>query len=348
MRLHLHSQWLEWLSRVVLAAIVGLSIAPMAQAAGLSNRSDLMGNAGFSTVTTHRISFTTATAATISSVGFAFCDAATGACMTPTGLVTTSASIAAQSGVSGFVLVATTNGMPFATGAPTALGAGTPVSFTLASILNPSTPNQTFFVRITTYTGSDGATGPVDTGTVAVSTVQPVQLQGVTPEILIFCVGTSITSNCSTISGSSINFGDFDPLATRSGTSVMQAQTNAANGYVITVNGTTLASGVNTIPALTSQTPAITGIGQFGLNLRANTIPPVGAEPTGVGGSLGTVMGTYNTPNAYRFNTGDSVASAPAPTNANTYTSSYIVDIGGNQAAGVYTATMTYICTASF
>lgn len=129
---------------------------------------------------------------------------------------------------------------------------------------------------------------------------------------------------------------------------MMQAQTNAANGYVITVNGTTLASGVNTIPALTSQTPAITGIGQFGLNLRANTIPPVGAEPTGVGGSLGTVMGTYNTPNAYRFNTGDSVASAPAPTNANTYTSSYIVDIGGNQAAGVYTATMTYICTASF
>jgi hypothetical protein len=42
------------------------------------------------------------------------------------------------------------------------------------------------------------------------------------------------------------------------------------------------------------------------------------------------------------------VASAALPTNANTFTSSYIVNIGGAQAAGVYTATMTYICTASF
>jgi hypothetical protein len=148
------------------------------------------------------------------------------------------------------------------------------------------------------------------------------------------------------VSGSTLDFGDFSPTATRAGTSVMQAQTNAANGYVITVNGTTLASGVNTIPSLTSQTASTLGASQFGLNIRANTVPGVGANPSG--GGSGTFNGNYGTPNQYRFNSGDVVAQAAAPTDANTFTSSYIVNIGGSQAAGVYTATMTYICTASF
>jgi hypothetical protein len=127
---------------------------------------------------------------------------------------------------------------------------------------------------------------------------------------------------------------------------MMQAMTNAANGYNITVNGTTLASGANTIPALAAQTGSAAGTSQFGLNLRANTTPAVGANPTG--GGSGNYSGTYGTANQYRFNSGDIVAQAAVPTNANTFTASYIVNIGGAQAAGVYTATMTYICTASF
>jgi hypothetical protein len=162
----------------------------------------------------------------------------------------------------------------------------------------------------------------------------------------VFCVGTSIGSDCTSIAGSTIDFGDFSPTATRSGTSVMQAQTNAANGYSITVNGTTLSSGVNTIPALAAQTASTLGVSQFGMNLRANTTPAVGADPTGAG--TGTYTANYGTANSYRFVSGDSVAQGAVPTNANTFTSSYIVNIGGAQAAGVYTATMTYICTASF
>jgi hypothetical protein len=88
------------------------------------------------------------------------------------------------------------------------------------------------------------------------------------------------------------------------------------------------------------------GVSQFGLNLRSNATPVVGTEPTGAG--TGTYTGNYGAADQYRFNSGEVVASAAAPTNANTYTSSYIVNIGGAQAAGVYTATMTYICTASF
>jgi hypothetical protein len=281
----------------------------------------------------------------VGSVKFEFCDAATGACVLPTGVVTTSATLTAQN-PAGFTINNTTNGAPFITRAPANINTGVAMSFTLGLITNPTTANLSYYVRITTYSGIDGVTGPVDTGTVAMSTAQPVQLTGVTPEILAFCVGTSIGANCTTVAGNTIDFGDFSPTATRSGTSVMQAQTNAANGYTITVNGTTLASGVNTIPALGAQAVSTIGTGQFGLNLRSNATPAVGTDPTGIG--TGTYTGNFGTANQYRFNSGDVVASAALPTDANTFTSSYIVNIGGSQAAGVYTATMTYICTASF
>jgi hypothetical protein len=333
--------------RTKLLIVASLVLLPAsAVAAGLTSRGDQMSTSQAGATSAHVISFTTATGASIGSIGFAFCTAATGACITPTGLVTTAATLTAQSGAVGFSMINTTNGTPYLTRVGAVVGASTAVSYTLSNITNPSTPNQTFYVRITTYTGSDGSTGPVDTGAVAVSTAEQVQLTGVTPEILIFCVGTSIVTDCSSVSGNILDFGDFDPLATRSGTSVMQAMTNASGGYGITVNGTTLASGANTIPALASQTASVTGTSQFGLNLRANATPAVGANVAGPGS--GVASATYGTTNQYRFVSGDVVASAGAPTDANTYTASYIVNIGGAQAAGVYTATMTYICTANF
>jgi hypothetical protein len=323
---------------LIYALIWALAVAPGgAWAAGLTNRSDSMSTSQASQTATHVVSFKTATGSNIGSVGMTFCTTATGACTVPGGLVTTSAALSGQTGVSGFTLVNTTNGAPYVTNAGTPnVPINTQVSFTLSNITNPVAINTTFFVRITTYTGIDGATGAVDNGNVAVSTAQPINLTGTTPEILVFCVGITIGSDCTTVAGNSIDFGDFSPTLTRTGSSVMQAQTNAANGYNITVNGTTLASGVNTIPGLGAQTASTVGTGQFGLNV------------AGIGGGSGTVDGNYSNGGLYRFNNGDRVALALAPTDANTYTSNYIVNIGGSQAAGVYTATMTYICTASF
>jgi hypothetical protein len=317
-----------------------------ASAAGLAPRLVQVGSSGQGVTTAYTISFTTATTASIGSIRFQICTTASGACTVPAGVVTTSSTLTTQSGATGFSMVNATNGAPYLTRAAVNLNAGTAASYALSTITNPSATNTSYNLHITTFTGNDGVTGPVDTGNVALSTSQPVQLTGVTPEILVFCVGTSIASDCTTIAGTTIDFGDFSPVATRSGTSVMQAQTNAANGYAITVNGSTLASGVNTIPGLGVQTASSIGNSQFGLNLRANTTPAVGSDVTGAGS--GTTNASYGTANAYRFVTGDSVAQAAVPTNANTYTSSYMVNIGGAQAAGVYTTTLTYICTASF
>ncbi len=329
-----------------IAVIVAL-LPFTANAAALIPRSVQLGSSQAGVTTTNTVAVMTATTSNIGSIGLKYCTTAAGACTTPAGLVTTSASLTGQIGIAGFSINNVVNGAPFiSNGAVPNVNVGTLVTLNLSSIVNPSSANTTFFIRVTTYIGTDGATSVVDAGTVAVSTAQEVQLTGVTPEILIFCVGITITTDCSSMTGSNIDFGDFSPQSTRTGSSVMQASTNATGGYSVTVNGTTLASGVNTIPALAAQTISTVGTGQFGLNLRANFTPAVGADPTGAG--TGTFTGTYGAQNQYRFNTGDSVATAAMPTNANTYTSSYIVNIGGIQAAGVYTSTMTYICTANF
>jgi hypothetical protein len=133
----------------------------------------------------------------------------------------------------------------------------------------------------------------------------------------------------------------------------MAASTNAGTGYAIAVTGTTLTSGLNTITAMGTQVlndpdtdPSATGTSQFGTNVRANTTPSVGANVSGTGTATGS--GGYNVADGFRFFTGDTVASVAVPTEQNLFTNSYIVNVGGSQAAGLYSATLTYICTATF
>ncbi|MBI5357470.1 hypothetical protein HZB74_01335 [Candidatus Saccharibacteria bacterium] len=226
---------------------------------------------------------------------------------------------------------------------------GTARQITFGAVTNPTATNTTYYARVTLYSDTGWAT-PVDTGTVAASTATQITLSGTMDESLVFCTGTSITgTNCGTVSGSSVNFGTFSSTSTSSGTSVMAASTNGTSGYSITVNGSTLTcscAGSPTIAALGSQTASSTGTAQFGANLRDNATPNVGADPSGSGS--GTYTANYGTADQYRFVTGDSVASASGATNANTFTASYIVNVPGSQAAGSYTATMTYIATATF
>jgi len=129
---------------------------------------------------------------------------------------------------------------------------------------------------------------------------------------------------------------------------MMDVGTNASSGYIVTVNGTTLTSGANTIPAYTAGASVI-GTSGFGINLTANTVPTVGAVKTnGAAPSIGTYGGSYGTANTFNYLTGDTVATSAGPTNNNTFTVSYIANIGTAQAAGSYATTFTYICTATF
>jgi len=316
-------------------------------------------------VVNHLFAFTIPSTASVGSIQFLYCTLAAGTCTTPTGLVSTSATMGTQSGATGFTLVNTTNGAPYITRTAAGITGGTAVTYQLLSVTNPSTTNQTFYVRLSTYASTNATGSPIDTGTVAASTATQIALTGTMPESLVFCTGatvgtTSGVPDCSTATPGSVTFNQlFSPTDTATATSQMAASTNAGSGYIITVNGATLTSGANTVVAMGAATTGVRGTSQFGLNLKANTTatstPAVGAEvaPAANGTNYkGQADTGYNTVDNFKFTSTDTVADSfnggPGGSDAQIFTVSYIVNVPGSQPAGTYTTTLTYICTPTY
>lgn len=240
----------------------------------------------------HTFSFTmpeTTGGSEYQSVKFLYCDTADVLetnCTAPSGMTGTDGvdSVSSVSGLSGALTGASVdsssaNEVVLTYGSAQTVGVGGSAStVTFADVNNPDQANYTFFVRIIAYSGTDGTGTVRHAGTVAASTAEPIVLSGVMPESLIFCAGATVEESspgvpdCSTASAGAINFNDlFSPTATRFSFSQMAASTNAGSGYAVTVNGPTLTSGGNTIPAMAAATTPVVGTGQFGMNLVANT-----------------------------------------------------------------------------
>ena len=323
----------------------------------------------------HKFTFTIPTNGTLGSIKFEYCTIARlEACVAPTGMNAAGATFGNETGsqVTGFSMGAKTANSFILTRTAASTGAINQTAILQAnSIVNPTPENYTFFVRITTYASTDATGSPVDDGSVAASTARAIQLTGTMPESLIFCTGESISTtggipDCTTATAGGVTFNQlFSPTDTAIAKSQMAASTNAGSGYVITVNGPTLTSGANTIPAIATAGGAasVKGTGQFGMNLRANTTaaatgfttPGTSADlaPVSNGTDLrGQAIGDYDTADTFKYVSGEAVADSAfntaGPTNSQIYTASYIVNVAGNQLAGTYTTTLTYICTPTF
>lgn len=242
-----------------------------------------------------------------------------------------------------------------------------------SGIVNPSTANQTFYVRISVFSSTDASGTATDTGTVAASTANPIVLTGTMPESLVFCSGQSISEtnnvpDCATATPGNIGFNQlFSSTTTAWATSQMAASTNAGTGYAITVNGTTLSSGSDTITAINTaggdlSTP---GTSQFGMNVAADdeanaatpAITPASAavtSPTGNSFYHAEAVAPYATGGdattaKYAYVSGDTVAdSTSQASDPQVFTATYMVNVPGHQPAGTYATTLTYICTATF
>lgn len=354
------------ISLVGLAASMMVPMAAQAATGQLSPRSATLNKAlAGSTNVTATFKFTPSTTNTgslIKGIKFEMCDSPveTTACSAPDGTATMASAVSSsQSGTD----------MVNAYGSPTYTGA-TAVTFTNATgntfnqadgletfavggITIPNSANKEFYFRITTYNSNTvfNGTTEIDYGGIAVSTSDAINVSGTMPESLVFCVGTTWNTSCSDISNATVNLGTFSPTASNTGTSVMDASTNASSGYVITINGTTMTSGGNTINAMGDQSQNVstcgttsctstTGSSQFGVNV-------VKTSGTGTGAAFGG-YDSVGTGGKFRFFSGDTVANAAGPTNSNLFTANYVVNVPGSQAAGLYSTTLTYICTATF
>ena len=314
-------------------------LSGMVSAAQITARSVTIGSSIASASTTYSFNFTLPSSIAVKSIAFEACTLATGACMTPTGFSSGTSTLTAQptnlGSATGWTVNTASTGSLRAVNASNSTSPSGNQTVSFSNVTNPSAINNTFFMRISTYSDSSW-TSVIDQGTVATSTAGQVSVSVVVGEKLSF-----------NLTNTSVPLSEPSTSTTGTGTSSMTVSTNGTNGYSLSYKGNTLTSGANTITAMTTGSASTVNTKQFGINLMLNTTPSVGANVAGSGN--GSVATGYNTTNQFKFvPAGDVIASSSSSTNDNTYTTSYIVNMDGSTAAGVYSTVITYVAVANF
>lgn len=267
-------------------------------------------------------------------------------CVAPWGFDALNSNLTGQTGTSGFAKSPASGVNEIILYNP---GLGTAnagnLTFSFDDTVNP-TSAESYYVKISTYLNNSASGVPQDFGALAFSIIDGFDVSAEVPPYLTFCQGVVIDNfDCSTANGDQIGLGALASDRSSTATSKVMAATNAQSGYSIFANGFTMTSGNNVIPPMNSTTSAV-GTSQFGINLRANTNPVVGTNVSGPG--TGTVAPLYTQLNRFRFVNGEQLATATAAQDYRKYTISYVVNVNKDQAPGVYSTTLTYVCVANF
>jgi hypothetical protein len=334
----------------VVAGVLANTAFTSVSALNLSSRSIVIATSAAGATTTHTIHFTISTTNILGSIQLQFCtnDPFIGSpCTAPAGLSYSGAALSAQTGETGFSVDGSSTANNEVLTRPAAVAnAGVPVTFTFTGVINPSTTNQTTYLRISTYASTDASGPRVDQGGAAFNTAGSFGTAAFVPPFLSFCVGVTVNNNCSAFTGNSVSFGTLSKSQVSAISTQFAAATNDPTGYIIYSLGTTLTSGNNVIAAPSTPSPSAPGNSQFGINLRQNILPSVGQNPQGAG--TGAPLTDYNAANLFMFNPGAAIASASTATDYTVFTTTYIANIVDGQAPGVYTTTITYMAVAQF
>ena len=362
---------------------------PSVSAGTLSARTGTMSNAAASASTvTYQFTFTPTTTDPIKAVVIDFCNdnptIGGSVCTKPTGMTVGASSIAFSASVgtggtwTGAVDVGTTRTLTLSN-ASNAGTTGTAITLSVGGFTNSSVVG-TFYARILTYgstttgysSASPGTIGsPIDSGSVAMSTSNSVNVSGTVPETLSFCVSAAdlTASTCASATdpvlrlGTGSNPSILNPGQTYNGSVYSKVSTNAANGVTIrmknvfnTCGGMSRAQNSATcdLPAVGTSPSALTTGAGFGMRA-ANALssggtgsmtidtPYTHASNFGLdattGGTTGdNVTGTY----------GDRVTYSTAPVDAMNTTYTFGVIASNVTPAGLYTAQMSLIAVGSY
>lgn len=333
----------------LLIVVVPLLLYSSTQAADLSSRSVTVSDTKPSAANvTNVYNFTIPSVTTLGSIEFEYCSNSPfigQPCTAPAGFSASSVVLSAQSGETGFTVDGSSGVNRIVITRPAVNSIAVPVSYTFTNLVNPAAANQPVYVRISTFASTDASGSTTDSGAVVFSTASGVTVSGYVPPYLIFCAGVTVALDCTSSGGNLLNFGDLKSTQTKALSSEFSGSTNDPGGFSTSISGNTMTSGNNVIPAINPAGASQTGQSQFGMNLRANSNPGVGAEVTGPGSSV--AVPTLANQNQF-FYAPQVITSSPFPTEFNKFTSSYIVNVSSSQLPGIYSTTLTYIAVAAF
>lgn len=293
--------------------------------------------------------FNLASTTTLGSIKFLYCSNSpllNDSCSAPAGLNLSNASLSYQSGNQGFSTAPTITSNSIIISRVPAPALSVKSEYIFTNVINPSTANQTVYVRITTYASSDASGSYSDNGSVAFALTSPFEVGAYVAPFLNLCADVTVASNCAYESGENINLGDLSSHKSAGATSQIAASTNSPSGYALYILGSTMTSGNNIISPNVNASPSQVGVNQFGLNLRKNSQPNEGSDPSGKGSASPTF--NYDQPNLYTFNDGDEIAGSNLPTDFNLFTASYVVNVSPAQPPGYYATSLTFLAAAQF
>lgn len=245
--------------------------------------------------------------------------------------------------------------------AGSSLSASTSYTVQFTSVTNPSAVGQ-YYAQVTSYANDNPEANILDYGGMALNTTQTMSVTANVQEALTFCVGATNSATCGGIGGASVPLNTSgstaNPLSsavTSYGNAYMDAFTNGQGGYAIVYTGTALTASAGTIASAAGTGTAVNsgGTEEFGFNIVNNatfgSLSSIGGAPTNTPTST---TGGYGTANTIAYNT---AANSPllTMTGANSlvndeYTISYGANIANTTKAGAYTATQSYLATATF
>ncbi len=155
------------------------------------------------------------------------------------------------------------------------------------------------------------------------------------------------------IGSPSVDLGVLETASTKTGTVQFSVKSYLSSGYVVQIYGSAPTNSGHALSAMTGVASSV-GTEQFGMNLVANTTPPVGSnlshdpdypsEPF----SFGTVDAAYSTANAFKYNSTDTIASSTSSSSYTMYTISYIANISPVTPGGTYATNQTIVATATY
>lgn len=335
---------------VALLIVVGLLYFAWPTTAAVVPRSILISDSRPSVAASYTLAFTLSAPETLGSIKLQFCANSplfNDPCVAPSGFDVSSATLASQSGETGFSIYAPgTNANTIVLSRTPSASPGGSVIYVLDNVMNPSAVGS-FFGRLQTFPTNDASGAENEHGGIAMSLSDTVQISTTVPPYLLFCGGVVIGGfDCANASGNYIDFGNLTSSSTASATSQLLTATNAASGFGVTVFGQTMTSGNNIINPLDARDVSRQGVSQFGMNLVANATPSVGSNPQGTG--TGTPTTNYGLPDLFKFTSGDTIATASSVDDFRKFTVSYVINITNGQPVGVYSTTLTYVCLANF
>lgn len=154
---------------------------------------------------------------------------------------------------------------------------------------------------------------------------------------------------------SATSFGAFTTTSAATATATFSVVDYTSYGYVVQIIGNPPSYNGHTIPAMASTGPSTPGTEQFGINLVKNSNfcgagCNVGADPNyGLFAATSAApTANYNTPNDFRYVSGETIVQSPKSSGIITYTISFIVNVTSLTPGGEYISDQSLICTGTY